>query len=71
MPLLQWISIGWLRASRMVDKAPTILSSGIETNGSLLPGMPNWKSLRRGRKRREGAVEGKEREGEKGEGEER
>ena len=29
----------------MVVKAAVILSVGIETKGSLLPGMPNWKKV--------------------------
>lgn len=43
-PALQCTKIGWFRRSRIVTRAPMILVSGITTNGSLFPGMGNWKN---------------------------
>ena len=44
-PLLQWMRSGWFRVSSRTAIAATILSSGIWTKGSLLPGIGNWNNL--------------------------
>ena len=41
LPLLQCMSIGWFRLSRICTSAAEMTSSGMLSNGSLFPGIPN------------------------------